>query len=249
MCCLPAAIEESTQLYRVVMMTLLLLASPFHTATAAAFGGSLGITSDYLIRGISRTHHHGSLQADAHIALENGVDAGVFAASVVIGPDQHRDAELSAFAGFAAEVSAAWHARTAVNHYSYPGNSAGSKYDYDELSLDVTYQEWLTVSAVYSPNAPRLMTEKGVIGVTARSAELSAQTPLSRQFFLTGGVGYAHLAGRYPGGYAYWSAGGIYSPGPVSISLQYVSTTSAAERIYYDAAAHNRLTGSVIWRF
>ena len=139
--------------------------------------------------------------------------------------------------------------RLAVSHYSYPWNSAGSEYDYDELSLDVAYQAWLTFSAVYSPNAPRYLAEQGVVGVSAKSAEISVQTPLSRQFSLTGGLGYAHLAGSYPGGYTYWSIGGVYALGPVSISLLYASTSGEAQQLYYDAAAHNRLVGTVLWRF
>ena len=237
-----------TQLQHGVLLTLVLMASPSLVA-AASVGGSVGISSDYLVRGISRSNHQASLQADAHVALGNGFDVGVFAASVQIGPNHRRDTELSAFVGLAADMSEAWHTRLAVNHYSYPWNAAGSKYAYDELSLDLAYQEWLTFSAVYSPNAPRYLAAWGVFGVTAQSAELSVQAPLSRQFFLTAGLGYAQLAGRYPDEYTYWSAGGIYSLGPASISLQYVGTTRAARQLYYDAAARNRVAGSVIWRF
>jgi hypothetical protein len=146
-------------------------------------------------------------------------------------------------------VTEAWHSRVAINHYSYPWSSVGSKYDYDELNVDVAYREWLTFSAVYSPNAPRYVYPWGVLGVTAKSAELGAQVPLSRQFVLAGGLGYAHLAGPYADGYAYWSAGASYALGRVSISLQYVSTTDAARQLYNDAAAHNRVAGTVIWNF
>lgn len=231
-----------------VLMTLLLMAS-LPAMAAVSLGGSVIVTSDYLVRGISRNHHDVSAQGDVHIALGNGFDAGVFAAMVQIAPNTQRNTEVSAFVGFAADLSDAWHARTVVNHYSYPWNSAGSKYDYDELSLDVAYQQWLTFSAVYSPNAPRYLLDRGIVSVTTKSAEISAQAPLSRQFFLTSGLGYAHLAGPNSEGYNYWSVGGVYSLGPVAVSLQYVSTSSAAQRLYYDSAAHNRVVGTAIWRF
>ena len=241
-----------------LLMALLLMALPIRADAGISLdtvGGSVGVTSDYLVRGISRTQHQASLQADVHAAFGGGFDAGVFAASVEIAPDRGRDAELSGFVGWSRNLSAAWHARIAVDHYTYPWNAAGSKYDYDEFSLDITYQQWLTFGGVYSPNAPRYLPDRGIVNVTAKSAELSAQLPLSRQFFLTGGVGYAHLAGRNSNGYAYWSAGGLYSLdglntlGSISISLQYLSTSGAAQQLYYDAAAHNRLAGTVIWRF
>lgn len=232
-----------------VLATLLLMASPCSAVAAVSLGGSVGITSNYLVRGISRSNHEISPQADVHVALGNGFDIGVFAASVQIAPNRQRNTEVSAFVGFSADLSDAWHARTVVNHYSYPWNSAGSKYNYDELSLDVAYQQWLTFSAVYSPDAPRYLLDRGIVSVTTKSAEISAQAPLSRQLFLTGGLGYAHLAGPYSEGYNYWSAGGVYSLGPASVSLQYVSTSSAARRLYYDSAAHNRVVGTAIWRF
>jgi uncharacterized protein (TIGR02001 family) len=232
------------------VLTTLLLVVPVLSATAAvSFGGSLGVTSDYLVRGISHNDHDASLQGDVHAALGSGFDAGVFAAMASIAPNTQRNTEVSAFVGYALDVSDAWHGRAVVNHYSYPWNSAGSNYNYDELSLDVTYQGWLTLNAVYSPNARRYQPQWGVSGVTAKSAELGAQLPLSNQFSLAAGLGYAHLGGRNPDGYAYWSAGGTYTISSVSLSLQYVGTSSGASQLYFDSAARNRVVGTVIWRF
>jgi len=224
----------------------LLIATP---TMAMSFGASIGITSDYLVRGISRSNHNPSLQADVHASLGQGFDAGLFAASVQIAPNQQHNTELSGFVGFARDIADAWHSRIAINHYSYPWNAAGSQYDYDELDLDVTYQQWLTLSAMYSPNTPRYLPPWGISSVTAKAIEVSAQAPLSREFFLIGGVGYAHVAGRFADGYTYWSGGGQYSLGKLSFSLQYIGSAGAATQLYYDSAAHNRVVGTVIWHF
>jgi uncharacterized protein (TIGR02001 family) len=237
------------QMRNVIVMTFICFALPQASLAAVSYGGSLAITSDYLVRGISRSNHEVSSQADLHAAFSNGVDAGLFAASVHTGPDQHSNTEVSGFIGFATDISAAWHTRTAINHYSYPWNPAGSRYDYDELNLDVAFEQWLTFSALYSPNTPRLVLERGWIDATAKSLAVSVQLPLVRQLSLTSGLGYAHLGGPDSDEYDYWAVGGSYAVKSLSISLQYVGTTQGARELYYDAAAHNRVAGTLIWSF
>jgi uncharacterized protein (TIGR02001 family) len=237
------------QLRNIIIVTLLLITLPHSSMAGVSYGGSLAITSDYLVRGISRNNHDVSPQADLHAAFSNGVDVGVFAASVQTGPSHLHNTEVSGFIGFAKDISDAWHTRTVINHYSYPWNRAGSRYDYDELNLDVAYEQWLTFSAMYSPHTPRYLLDRGVIGVTAKSLAISVQLPLTRQLSLGSGVGYAHLGGPYSDEYSYWAAGGTFSLNSVSISLQYVGTTPGARQLYYDAAARHRVAGTVIWRF
>ena len=237
------------QLRNVIAMTLLLIALPQSSMAAVSYGGSLAITSDYLVRGISRSNHDVSPQADLHAAFGNGVDVGVFAASVQTGPNHLHNTEVSGFVGFAKDIADEWHTRTVVNHYSYPWNRAGSQYDYDELNLDVAFEQWLTFSAMYSPNAPHFLLDSGLISVTEKSLAVSVQLPLTRQLSLNSGVGYAHLGGPYSDEYNYWATGGLYTLKSVSISLQYVGTTQGARQLYYDAAAHNRVAGTLIWRF
>jgi hypothetical protein len=108
---------------------------------------------------------------------------------------------------------------------------------------------------MHSPNASHYWPGRGNVRASEQSIEVSAQAPLTRQFFVIGGFGYAHLAGEYSQGYNYWSAGGGFSFGPesklapASLLLQYIDTSSEAQRVYYDAAVHKRLTGTAIWRF
>jgi hypothetical protein len=65
----------------------------------------------------------------------------------------------------------------------------------------------------------------------------------------TGGVGYAYYGGPDSAGYAYWSVGAAYDLAPVSLVLSYVNTAASAKALFYNAAAENRWTGTVIWRF
>ena len=227
----------------------LLIGSPC-CAAADVWGGSLAVTSDYIVRGISRSDAQAALQLDLHYLNANGFVAGIFASKARIDPEQPSDAELNAFVGFAWTAGSDWHGKILASHYAYPWNRAGSGYDYDELDVDLTYQEWLGVNLVYSPNEPRYVRSYGgITGVTSESAEVNLQRPLLGRLSATAGIGYSHLGGPDARGYAYWSVGAAYTIAAVSLVVSYVDTTAGAKALFYDSAADGRWTGTVIWRF
>jgi uncharacterized protein (TIGR02001 family) len=232
-----------------VALSLGLLVGSPDCAGADLWGGSLGITSDYIVRGISRTNDHAALQLDLHYLNSAGFVAGLFASNTQLDPDRSGDAELNAFAGFAWTAGSDWRGKILASHYAYPWNRAGSGYDYDELDLDFAYQEWLDISLVYSPNAPHYLKTQGLYGATSESAEVNLQRPVLGRLSATAGIGYSHFAGPDPGGYAYWSVGAAYSLAPVSLVVSYVNTTAGAKALFYNAAADGRWIGTVIWRF
>jgi len=226
----------------------LLIGSPCCVG-ADVWGGSLAVTSDYIVRGISRSDGQAAPQLDLHYLNANGLVAGIFASKARIDPEQPSDAELNAFVGFAWTAGSDWHGKILASHYAYPWNRAGSGYDYDELDVDLTYQDWLGVNLVYSPNAPRYVRSYGLTGVTCESAEVNLQRPVLRRLSATAGIGYSHLGGPDARGYAYWSVGAAYTIAAVSLVVSYVDTTAGAKALFYDSAADGRWTGTVIWRF
>ncbi len=219
------------------------------SAAADVWGGSLGVTSDYIVRGVSRSYDSAALQLDLHYVNSSGLVAGLFASSTRLDPGEPRDVELDAFLGFAWNAGSDWHGKILANHYAYPWNRAGNAYDYDELDADAAFQEWLDVNLVYSPNYPRYIPYRGLIGVASESAEISLQRPVVGKLSATGGVGYSYLHGPDPAGYAYWSLGATYDLAPVSLILSYVNTSAGAKALFYNAAQSNRWSGTVIWRF
>jgi len=218
---------------------------------ADAWGGSAAVTSDYYVRGISRTSDHAALQLDFHYSNSNGFVAGVFASNSQIDRKWPMDVELSGFLGFVWNIDDAWHTRILANHYAYPWNHAGSRYNYDELDLDLSYQGWLHLGLGYSPNSPRFLPYPygGLIGVTEKSAEISAQRQLFGKFSLTGGVGYSFLDGPDSGGYTYWSAGAAYDFQAFSLAVAYLNTSGEAKSLFPNAAATGDWTATLIWRF
>ncbi|MEP6546642.1 MAG: TorF family putative porin, partial [Gammaproteobacteria bacterium] len=179
----------------IVLSAALVYGTP-RCAAADLWGGSLAITSDYIVRGISRSDDQAALQLDVHYLNSSGFVLGLFASNTKIDHREPSDLELDGFIGFAWTAGGDWRGRALLSHYAYPWNRHGSEYDYDEFDIDATYQEWLNVGLVYSPNAPRyLYSYGGFAGVTSESAQLSVQRPLWRKLSATLGVGYSRFEG------------------------------------------------------
>jgi uncharacterized protein (TIGR02001 family) len=232
-----------------VVLSLGLVFGTQRAAGADIWGGSVDVTSDYIVRGISRSYDRAALQLDVHYLNASGFVAGLFASNTQIDPDQPRDVELDAFVGFAWTAGNDWRGKILASRYNYPWNRAGSGYDYDELDVDLAYQEWLNVTLVYSPNAPRYRLRQSPTGVNSESAEVNLQRPVLGRLSATAGIGYSHFGGPDATGYAYWSVGAVYTIAPVSLVVSYVNTTTGAKTLFYNAAADNLWTGTVIWRF
>jgi uncharacterized protein (TIGR02001 family) len=231
-----------------VLSAVLAIATP-RCLSADLWGGSVNITSNYLVRGISRSNDHAALQLDLHYVDSSGFVVGSFVSNTQIDPDAPRDVELNEYLGLAWAASSDWRGKVLAAYYAYPWNSDGSHYNYAELDLDVTYQEWLDLSLSYSPSAPRFLRSGALVRVGAESAELNLQHTLLGKLSGTAGIGYYELGGPPPTGYAYWSVGAAYELAPVSLALSYVDTTATAKTLFYDSAAGGRWTGTVIWRF
>jgi uncharacterized protein (TIGR02001 family) len=220
---------------------------------ANQLGGSVALSSDYYVRGISRTDDRAALQLDLHYSSPSGFFAGAFASNSQYAPSEQRDVELSGFIGYAWNVSDEWRAKIFANHYAYPWNHAGAHahYNYDELDFDLAYQGWLHLSVGYSPNSPRYLAApyRTHINVTEKSAEVSLQRQVFGKFSFTAGVGYSFLEGPESGGYAYWSGGAAYDYRSLILAVSYVNSTAEAKALFYSAAATGEWTGTVIWRF
>jgi uncharacterized protein (TIGR02001 family) len=221
-----------------------------HCAEGDLWGGSVGVTSDYLVRGLSRSNHQGALQIDLHYLDASGFVAGLFASNAQVNSRRPNSVEVDAFVGYAWSSGRDWQGRALLSHYAYPWSKSDSSYDYNELNLDLSFREWLDVRFTYSPDAPVIsVAYRGLIGVTSESAELSLQHRLLGKLSAMAGVGYAFYEGQEPAGYGYWSLGALYDLAPVTIVLSYVNTNAAAKALFYNAAADNRWSGTVIWRF
>jgi uncharacterized protein (TIGR02001 family) len=216
---------------------------------ADLWAGSVTLTSDYLVRGISRSDDHAALQLDLHYIDGSGIVAGIFASNTQIDPDGPRDAELNAYLGFAWTAGSDWRGKVLAGYYAYPWNTEGSEYNYGELDLDVTYREWLGISVGYLPSVLRFLPYGAEERVHAESVELNLQRALLGKLSGTAGIGYYETAGPGPSGYTYWSAGLAWDLAPVTLAVSYVDASAAANSLFYNTSVGGRWTGTAIWRF
>ena len=233
-----------------IALSLGLLVGTPQQAAADEWGGSLDLTSDYIVRGISRSNDQAALQLDLHYLNSSGFLAGLFASNSRIDPNRPVNVELDGFLGFGWTAGPDWRGKILATHYAYPGPRYGFDYTYDELDLEWTYQDWLNTSLTFSPDAPRFSSYRGgwVTGA-AESAELNVQRPVLGKLSATAGAGYAFYGSSDTSGYAYGSLGLAYDLSPVSLVLSFVNTTSGAKRLFYTIPSGRQWTGSVIWRF
>ena len=221
-----------------------------HSPAAGTWGGSVALTSDYFVRGVTRTDNQAALQIDLHYADSSGIVAGAFASNTQIDAGHSRTVELNGYLGFVWTGSGDWHGRVLGGYYAYPWNEVGSSYNYGELDLDLGYQEWLDVGISYSPDAPRFyLYDRGLVGVSAKSLELNLQHRVIGRLSAASGVGYYSMGGPGGTGFIYWSVGASYDLAPVTLAVSYVDTGAGAQKLFYDEAATGRLTATVIWRF
>jgi uncharacterized protein (TIGR02001 family) len=220
------------------------------SAAAGTFGGAVDLTSDYFVRGISRTNDQAALQLSLYYLTSPGFVAGVFASNSQITPYEPRDAELSAYLAYVRPLGSDWQAKIVVSDYRYPWNKLGSKYNYDEIDAEATFRGWLNITLSYAPNFPRYRESSGgLVGAGAESAEINVQRPIFRKLSATGGVGYFCFSGYDATGYAYWSLGASYDLAPVTLAVSYVDTSAVANALFYNAAYGGKWTGTILWRF
>ena len=241
--------HRNYSLWGTVSLSAALLIGAPHCVLAEAFGGSLDVTTDYLVRGISRSDDHSALQLDLHYLDPSGFVADFFASNTQFEPDTPRDAELSAFLGYIWAQGRDWQGKILIGDYSYPWNQAGSFYNYDEIAYEAAYRDWLRIDIAYSPDTRRNYYDRGTVRAQAEWAELNLQRPLIGKLSATAGVGYYELDGANATGYGYWSIGAAYDIAPVSFALSFVGAAREANLLFYNAAVGGRRSGTVIWRF
>lgn len=217
-------------------------------AHADGWGGALGAASDYVLRGVSQTDRHASLQADVHYAAGSGLSAGLWAASVKQSADQSTTAELNGYLGYARTFSENWNAQLSAVHYAYPGYAPRRRYDYDELVASLSYGERATLTIAASPDSSVESSRGTVTSRPAYSYDLLLRQPLPRAFSAAAGIGYYDLERLVHTGYVYWNLGLGYDYRAFHFELDWLGSDRTARALFGDAAS-NRWVASLVWRY
>ena len=216
-------------------------------ADAQSLGGSLGVATDDVFRGLSQSDGQISPQGDLHAVLGPWY-GGVSAEEVRRGVDQRASAELIAYAGYQQRLAEDWTGRVTLRHYDYPGDGLHGRYDYDELALSLAWRERLIVTAVASPDTYFRDYDGNYGSGPAWCLELAGRQPLPLGLSGVAGLGYYDLQRQIGIGYTYWSAGVNRRWGAWVVDLRYVGTDAVA-RHHFEDLAGDRAVLSAFWLF
>jgi uncharacterized protein (TIGR02001 family) len=222
---------------------------PMCAAAGERWGGSITLTTDYRLHGISQSDESPAIQADLHYDAASGWLAGLWASSVKLGPYWSTSAEIDTFLGYRWAVGRDWSAKLTAVHYAYPWNSPAGQYDYDELVAGAAYLDRLVLTVAYSPNAAPLPTRRWAGSGTALSYELTLRQPLRGGLSAAGGVGHYEVSSQVSSSYWYWSAGLGYGLERLHFDLTYFGTSDSAKAFFYKDVSGNAWSGTVTLSF
>ncbi len=225
-------------------------ANASYAQSGTGVGGSIGVTSDYVYRGISQTLGNPALQADLHYRSRNGWTLGVWGSRADLADDQAAAAvEVDLYISRDWTLDADWEVRTTLTHYSYAQDPRQSDYEYDELITSLGYRSRLFATVAWSPNTTRYSRGWLASNDTALSYEFAAVQPLFRQLSASAGIGYYDLPAVLDADYWFWNVGLACSLGHAQVTFSYIDTDDNAGRAFGYQTTGQRWAGSVAWRF
>jgi uncharacterized protein (TIGR02001 family) len=218
-------------------------------AVDGPWSASIAATSDYVVRGVSQAYDSGALQLGVNYQNPQGWFAGTWASNVAPYPFGTSAIELDLYTGLRRSLSDEFTAALTYTHYQYLDDARPARYNYDELSVSMSYLDQLVATVSYEPDS----TSYSELGFAARrptvAYELAGRWPLARGFALTAGAGYYDLQRLFGVGYWAANAGAQFSYRRLTIDLSHFFVDSTVERLYGEADANGDWVATVLYHF
>jgi uncharacterized protein (TIGR02001 family) len=225
---------------------------PAQSPAQDVWGGSLTVTSDYRVRGLSKTGGDAAMQGGLHALLAPGWMVGAWASNVSRDRGNSSAIEVDAYAGYAWNLARDWDAKVVLTHYWHPNDPAVASYDYDEISASLAFRSQLIATVAWSPNSKYFAryqgswhTEEGA----SVSYEVTGLHPLTTALALTAGAGYNDLQQLFGAGYWYWNVGLSYAMGPVQLDVSRIDSDSMARQLFGSTVTEAGWSAAISWRF
>lgn len=159
-----------------------IFAAALSSAQAQEFSANIGVTNNYVWRGITQTDDEFAVQGGADVDFGNGFSLGAWASNVDFGDST--DAEIDLYGGYSFPLSDMVSANVGGIYYLYPGQPSGADYNFFEVNGGLDFDlDPITVSGsvAFSPDVGGDNTWyfNGGVGI-----------PLGEYFELFGSVGY-----------------------------------------------------------
>lgn len=207
-----------------------------------ALSTTLGITSDYVFRGVSQTMGKVALQGSIDAELESGFYGSVWASSVDFvpkgEPDDGANLEVDVAVGFETAIGDDWVVDLMFVRYLFPGAEAELHYDYGEMLGTVTWQELLHATAGYSND---------VFGSGADGwlYQLGAGVDVFSDLRISMFYGYYDLDRAYDASYSYFGMEVSREFGFLTVGLSYHNTRGAVGELFYEDTTGSRVALSL----
>ena len=232
---------------------------PVRHAWAISVGGDVAVTSDYIYRGYSQTHHNGAVQLDLHGSLQTGTFAGVWTSTLDNKYRPYASFDVEEYIGQRFDLSSAWNTSLTVTNYQYLGGHQYYSSDYQQITASVSYLDRWTLAFSAIPNMLRYW-GAGYFRTgryPAYDVDTSGQWEIARGFFVTGGAGYYLFMGTEAGevhrpsmGYVYGNVGLAYEWRSLRLDVGFFLTQKArAQQLFPYPSANDRFAGTLSWHF
>lgn len=231
---------------------MLLLAGLAGSPLAHADGqwsGSLGATTNYILRGVSQTYGGGAIQLGGSYQSSLGWFAGAWGSNVDPYPSGVASKELDIYAGFSHALGTDFTGRVVYTRYTYVDDPRPTRYDYSEIALTAAYIDRLALTVSYAPDTTAYSRLGFARDQPTLAVEANGRWPLLEKLALSGGVGYYDVHRQF--GVRYWagSVGLAFVERRFEIDLARYFSDRAVARLYEDASADGVLALSGVIRF
>ncbi len=216
---------------------------------AGPWNATVGVTSNYILRGVSQTYGGAAFQLGATYQSPLGWFAGAWGSNVDPYPGDVPSKELDVYAGFTRALSDDFTARIVYTRYSYLQDPRPTRYDYSEYALTATYVDRVALTVSYAPDSTAY-SKLGFAGDKPTYAiEANGRWPLAHRLDLTGGAGFYDLRQQF--GVRYWagSVGLAYVDRHLEVDLARYFTDHTVGRLYEDGSADGVVAVSAVVRF
>lgn len=225
------------------ILTTLAAAGLLATGTVSAdITGNIGLTSDYVFRGISQTDEGPAVQGGLDYAHESGAYAGVWASNVDFVDGDEASIEMDLYAGMTGKVGDLdW--KFGGVFYAYPGvsDNSGLKYDYWEFGPTLTYPLGPVTSSLLVMWSPNFYNETG----KALYSEIGLSVPVG-SFTLGGTFGHQDIERNVKFGtsdYNNWSLYASTTVAGIGLKLAYTDTELSKGECFGGASPYDDWCG------
>jgi uncharacterized protein (TIGR02001 family) len=213
------------------------------------WSASLGLSNNYVYRGISQTYGGAALQLGASYQDPLGWFAGVWGSNVDPYPGGAASKELDLYGGVIREIGDGFAMRGIYTRYTYLQDPRPARYDHDEFAVSMTYLDLLTATVSYQPDTSSYSNLGFAHRRAARAYEVNGRWPLDAGFALTAGGGYYDLHDLFGVGYWAADAGISYTYRHLNLDLRRFYADATVTRLYEDASANGLWVFSAVLRF